>query len=93
MVDKIEHHFLYLDQLGLSSELNTANMTSQIEKLLPLTQKRKWIKIAINNWNMSDISESGTKRGLKWSFNRSADATWQNGVSESVLNSVKRSYP
>lgn len=46
MVDKIEQSFLYLDQLGLASELNTANMTSQIEKLLPPTQKREWVKLA-----------------------------------------------
>ncbi|XP_068233730.1 uncharacterized protein [Palaemon carinicauda] len=46
MVDKIEQCYLYLDQMSLASELNTANMTSQIEKLLPPTQKREWVKLA-----------------------------------------------
>ncbi|XP_068236976.1 uncharacterized protein [Palaemon carinicauda] len=45
-VDKIEQCYLYLDQMSLASELNTANMTSQIEKLLPPTQKREWVKLA-----------------------------------------------
>ncbi|XP_047497830.1 uncharacterized protein LOC125044912 [Penaeus chinensis] len=55
-----------------------------------LVSASKELQIAINNWNMSDISEFGTKRGLKWIFNRSADAAWQN-VSESLIKSVKRS--
>ncbi|XP_063591692.1 uncharacterized protein LOC134768817 [Penaeus indicus] len=56
-----------------------------------LVSASKELQIAINNWNMSDISEFGTKGGLKWIFNRSADAAWQNGVSESLIKSVKRS--
>ncbi|XP_068245411.1 uncharacterized protein [Palaemon carinicauda] len=32
--------------MSLASELNTANMTSQIEKLLPPTQKHEWVKLA-----------------------------------------------
>lgn len=44
----------YLDQMGLSAELNTAYMTSQIEKLLPPTQKREWVKLVenVNNGNL-----------------------------------------
>ena len=45
MVNKIEQCFLNLDQLGLASELNTANITSQIGKLLPPTQKQEWVKL------------------------------------------------
>ncbi|XP_068245361.1 uncharacterized protein [Palaemon carinicauda] len=44
-----------------------------------------------NNWNINEITEFGAKEGLKWKFNRSADAAWQNGVSEALIKSVKRS--
>ncbi|XP_068224543.1 uncharacterized protein [Palaemon carinicauda] len=44
-----------------------------------------------NNWNIHEITEFGAKEGLKWKFNRSADAAWQNGVSEALIKSVKRS--
>ncbi|XP_069993225.1 uncharacterized protein [Penaeus vannamei] len=56
-----------------------------------LVSASRELEIAINNWNMSDISEFGANRGLKWIFNRSADGAWQNGVSESLIKSVKRS--
>lgn len=40
---------------------------------------------------MHEITEFGGKEGLKWKFNRSADAAWQNGASEALIKSVKRS--
>ena len=56
-----------------------------------LVSASKEFKSAISKCNMSEITEFGTKEGLKWKFNRSADAAWQNGVSEALIKSVKRS--
>ena len=56
-----------------------------------LVSASKELKHAIDNWNMSEISEFGAKEGMKWVFNRSADAAFQNGVSESLIKSTKRS--
>ncbi|XP_068224574.1 uncharacterized protein [Palaemon carinicauda] len=56
-----------------------------------LVSASKELKSDINNWNIHEIAEFGAKEGLKWKFNRSADAAWQNGVSEALIKSVKRS--
>lgn len=45
MVDIVEKAYLDLEKLNLSGEMNTVTMVSQIEKLLPLAQKREWVKI------------------------------------------------
>ncbi|XP_045117673.1 uncharacterized protein LOC123508205 [Portunus trituberculatus] len=45
MVNMVERAYLDLDRLGLSSEMNTVTMVSQVEKLLPSVQKREWVKI------------------------------------------------
>ncbi|XP_068245412.1 uncharacterized protein [Palaemon carinicauda] len=56
-----------------------------------LVSVSKELKSDINNWNIHEITVFGAKEGLKWKFNRSADAAWQNGVSEALIKSVKRS--
>ncbi|XP_068214788.1 uncharacterized protein [Palaemon carinicauda] len=56
-----------------------------------LVSASRELKNDINNWNIHEITEFGAKEGLKWKFNRSADAVWQNGVSEALIKSVKRS--
>ncbi|XP_068240885.1 uncharacterized protein [Palaemon carinicauda] len=56
-----------------------------------LVSASKELESDINNWNIHEITEFGAKEGLKWKFNRSADAAWQNGLSEALIKSVKRS--
>lgn len=41
-VDIIEHCYLDLRKMNLESEMNTATMVSEIEKLLPRIQRREW---------------------------------------------------
>ncbi|KAK4318700.1 hypothetical protein Pmani_010328 [Petrolisthes manimaculis] len=40
---------------------------------------------------MSDIIQFGSNEGLSWSFNKAADAPWQNGCSEALIKVIKRS--
>jgi hypothetical protein len=42
MVETVETCWLDLKRMKLESEMNTATMISQIEKLLPPLQKREW---------------------------------------------------
>ncbi|XP_047499242.1 uncharacterized protein LOC125046242 [Penaeus chinensis] len=53
MVDQVEQCWLDLKRVNLSDELNTANVVSHIEKILPSLQKREWVIKA------SDISVTG----------------------------------
>ena len=46
MVDQVEQCWLDLKKVNLSDELNTANVVSHIEKVLPSLQKREWVMIA-----------------------------------------------
>lgn len=41
--------------MNLTTEMNTSNMVSHIEKILPLTQKREWVIIAENIANSDQI--------------------------------------
>ncbi|KAK4304812.1 hypothetical protein Pmani_023247 [Petrolisthes manimaculis] len=42
-------------------------------------------------WKFSEILNFGTKEGMEWIFNKSADAPWQNGCSEALIRLIKRS--
>lgn len=37
------------------------------------------------------VESFGKNEGMQWSFTKSSDAPWQNGVSEALIKSVKRS--
>ena len=50
----------------------------------------KEIKKYTEDWNVKDVHKFRTSEGMVWFFNTS-DAPWQNGVSESLIKSVKRS--
>lgn len=43
MVDQVEQCWLDLKSVSLEEELNTANVVSHIEKVLPTLQKREWV--------------------------------------------------
>lgn len=38
-----------------------------------------------------DINRFGSGKGMEWVFTKSADSPWQNGLSEALIKSVKRS--
>ena len=43
MVDQVEQCWLDLKNINLDKELNTANVVSHIERVLPTLQKREWV--------------------------------------------------
>ena len=42
------------------------------------------------SWNFTKLCDFGTKHGIIWSFNQSANAPFQNGCSESLIRLAKR---
>ena len=50
----------------------------------------KEIRDMTEKWNIQQISNFGLQQGMTWSFNKSANAPWQNGACESLIKSVKR---
>ena len=56
-----------------------------------LVAASKELKNVMPVLNLSEIAESSSKYGTNWNFNKSADAPWQNGCSEALIKSVKRS--
>ena len=47
------------------------------------------LKNVVQGWNQEELKEFGVMAGFKWDF-ASADAPWQNGVSEALVKSMKR---
>lgn len=50
----------------------------------------KELRQMVMGWNKSEILKLGASEGMRWSFNKSADAPWENGCSESLIKLVKR---
>ena len=42
-------------------------------------------------FNVNKVLQFGATQGMNWSFTKSSDAPWQNGCSEALIKSVKRS--
>ena len=55
-----------------------------------LVAANKELREMTKNWNMSELGKFGSKQGMTWIFNRSANAPFQNGCSESLIRLVKR---
>ncbi|XP_071525744.1 uncharacterized protein [Panulirus ornatus] len=57
-----------------------------------LTATNKELK-SLSKWGSNEMQDFARSNGgeIKWIFNASADAPWQNGVSESLIKSLKRS--
>ena len=55
-----------------------------------LVAANKELREMAKNLNWSDISQFGITKGLTWTFNRSADAPWQNGCSKALIRLIKR---
>ncbi|KAK3881885.1 hypothetical protein Pcinc_013710 [Petrolisthes cinctipes] len=55
-----------------------------------LTAASKEIRNMMGKWNTSQISTLSLNQGTTWSFNKSANAPWQNGICEALIKTVKR---
>ena len=55
-----------------------------------LTAASREIGNMIEKWNTSQISKFSLNQGTTWSFNKSADAPWQNAICEALIKSLKR---
>ena len=55
-----------------------------------LVAANKELREMTKKWDLSNLSDFGTKHGMIWSFNQSANAPFQNGCSESLIKLVKR---
>ncbi|XP_043192676.1 uncharacterized protein LOC122366428 [Amphibalanus amphitrite] len=55
-----------------------------------LTAASKELREMTKSLHWEDICQFGVSEGVKWTFNRSADAPWQNGCSEALIRLVKR---
>ena len=55
-----------------------------------LVAANKELQEMTKKWELSKLSDFGTKHGMIWSFNPSANAPFQNGCSESLIRLVKR---
>lgn len=56
-----------------------------------LVAANKELRQMMSTWNISDILQFGSNQGMTWSFNKAADAPWQNGCSEALIKVIKRS--
>lgn len=43
------------------------------------------------SWNWDTIKMFGKDNGMEWEITKSADAPWENGCSEALIKSVKKS--
>ena len=50
----------------------------------------KEMKEILNNLNWRKIGNSGRDWGMDWEFSKSADAPWENGLSEALVKLVKK---
>ena len=55
-----------------------------------LVAANKELREMTQNWDISKLSKFGSDRGMSWIFNKSANAPFQNGCSESLIRLVKR---
>ena len=56
-----------------------------------LVAASKELNHIFNQLDWRDDCTFGRDQGMKWIFTKSADSPWQNGVSETLIKSVKRS--
>ncbi|CAC5379460.1 unnamed protein product [Mytilus coruscus] len=56
-----------------------------------LVSASKELKEVIQNWHWDTIKMFGNGNGMEWEFTKAADAPWENGCSEALIKSVKKS--
>ncbi len=52
----------------------------------------KEIRDMTEKWNINQIHKFGLQQGMTWSFNKSANAPWQNRAYESLIKYVKQLF-
>ena len=55
-----------------------------------LVAASKAMKEMTKEWHMEEISRFGTVEGMRWIFNKAADAPWYNSSCESLIRLVKK---
>ena len=60
------------------------------DRFTQLVAANKELRKLIKKWDTKQIIDFGSCYGMQWTFNKSADAPWENGCSESLIKSVKR---
>ena len=55
-----------------------------------LVAANKELRDMVKGWDKSQLVNFGSHQGMEWSFNKSANAPFQNGCSESLIRLVKR---
>ena len=53
----------------------------------------KEMKEILRKFDWRRISQVGSDKGLEWEFSKSADAPWENGLSEALIRLVKKALP
>ncbi|CAC5386337.1 unnamed protein product [Mytilus coruscus] len=56
-----------------------------------LVSASKELKEVIQNWHWDTIKMFGNGNDMEWEFTKAADAPWENGCSEALIKSVKKS--
>ena len=57
----------------------------------PLVTASKELNQMFSQLDWLDVCTFGRDQGMEWIFTKSVDSPWQNGVSEALIKSVKRS--
>lgn len=65
-------------------------LTIHSDSGIKLVAASKELKVKRQTWDVTEIMGSSVNKGITWIFNKSADAPWQNGCSEALIQSVKR---
>ena len=55
-----------------------------------LVAANKELREIVDGWDKNKLFQYGFEQGMEWSFNKSANAPFQNGCSESLIRMVKR---
>ena len=55
-----------------------------------LMMANKILKGVVKDWNMKEITNFGVSQGMRWHFNKAADAPWYNDCCESLIRLVKQ---
>ena len=53
----------------------------------------KAMKDIVKGFDWRKIAQTGINNGIEWEFSKSADAPWENGLSDAFVKLVKRALP
>ena len=55
-----------------------------------LVSSNRELQMMVSKWNAKEVFGFGRFEGMTWVFNKSADAPWENGCSESLIRGAKK---